>query len=63
VRFTFVEKKDNPSNVGPHGSLKRICGYHVAQTGRQPMELTASWKMLATILAFGFLTAMILGMI
>jgi hypothetical protein len=33
------------------------------QIGRPMMALTESLKMVATVLAFGFLTAMILGMV
>jgi hypothetical protein len=50
--------------VNRHRKSVKIFGSAPANNSwRQMMGLTASWKMVATALAFGFLAALVLGMI
>jgi hypothetical protein len=50
--------------VNRHGKTIKIFGVASASNSwRQMMGLTTSWKMVATALAFGFLAALVLGMV
>lgn len=55
--------KPPPTAAQRKPRFKKCVAHERPTIGRQIMGLTASWKTLATVLAFGFVAAMVLGIV